>query len=150
VLFYQSDFDWIDLRSYDIRVAWDCEVFACSPGQGHLAHSMHTPALSGQWVRERLSSLLAHERERCMSDEGRVSLTNLCGQLVVTGILRMQSGSRDQRLTPVEPMKVEHISLIQHACAGSGRGLSSLVTRSLMSSKKELMSSCTRGVWCLL
>jgi hypothetical protein len=73
-----------------------------------------------------------------MSDGGRVSLTNLCGQLVVTGILRMQSGSRDQGLTPEEPVKTEHLARIRHAYVGSERGLSSLVTGSLMSSRKEL------------
>jgi hypothetical protein len=79
----------------------------------HLAYSMHAPALSGRWVRERLVFLYAHVRNGSMGNEGRVSLTNLCGQLVVTGIPRdaikitspraYADGTSEDRALPTHP-----------------------------------------------
>jgi hypothetical protein len=81
VLTYQSDFDWVDLRFYDVREAWGTRDLLAGPGGNTLL----------QHTRTRLVRAFGHERgcypivpmcagaawamrERCLSPISAVSL----------------------------------------------------------------------------
>lgn len=100
---YQSAFNWFDPRSYDIRIVGAYKLIAYSHQQQHLFTAILTPALSGLWMWGERLSRKARMRKRSTSKKGKVSQTNICGQLVVTSILRMHYESRAQRLTPLRP-----------------------------------------------
>jgi hypothetical protein len=102
VLTNQSVFEWFDLRSYDIRELEGANgLSAHTSGNTCSQHQSHKPALSGTMGQGELLSPLDDVRKRSAFEKGEVSRTNLCGQLVVTSIPRMQSGFRASGLTPV-------------------------------------------------
>lgn len=87
MLSFQSDFDWLDLTCYDIegtqRGSWSA---ASLRDNTVLAACSHPPCRGDGSDRGCYpGAALGAGAPGVM--EGRVSLTNLCGQLVVTGIL---------------------------------------------------------------
>jgi hypothetical protein len=97
-----SVFNWLDLRSCDIRLLVEAnELLAFTSGNTGSQHSH--PRLVRVMGMVELLSLLGSMHNGSTTKGGVVSRTNLCGQLIVTSILRMPSEFRALGLAPFRP-----------------------------------------------
>jgi hypothetical protein len=90
---HQSAFNWIDLRSYDVRIVGECRLIVHAHRQQHPFTASSNPPCQGCGYGE-TAIPLASMRKHNTSYREKIPQTNLCGQLVVTSILRMHYESR--------------------------------------------------------
>jgi len=136
-----------DLRSFNLREPKKAAIVICT-SQVMAPLSQHARIRLVRALETRAADIPHVPIARCIRGTcEKVSLTNLCGQLVVTGVCRMRPCSRDQPLARLRPKRIESLSHLLHARVEGERTLSQGRKGSLPEYRGKILSSSTRAVW---